>query len=200
MNRLLLVASRSTYRIRPRRDCPQPIAPVRAFSSSLLRCIDEEDSDFASKRSKKTPTAAPSFYDTLQHPEDRKLYDSLTPEERIEYEEAYAKFDAEMSSPAVQRELQAGLSQAVYEFNQEVPPSDPVPNRRIKHGIMSMGEDDEIDSGEDDIFQGDDISSLAHGQLEQQREIRQYARIAAWEMPLLASTAPSSPPLLTFRD
>jgi len=44
-----------------------------------------------------------------------------------------------------------------------------------------------IDSQEDPEFQEDDITSLAHGELEQHREYREYARLAAWEMPLLSS-------------
>ena len=32
----------------------------------------------------------------------------------------------------------------------------------------------------------DDMPSLAHGELEQHREMRHYARLAAWEMPLLS--------------
>lgn len=43
------------------------------------------------------------------------------------------------------------------------------------------------DYGEEDEFEEDDISSLGHGELEQHREMRDYARIAAWEMPLLSS-------------
>lgn len=34
----------------------------------------------------------------------------------------------------------------------------------------------------------DDITTLGHGELERHREMRHYARLAAWEMPLLAST------------
>jgi small subunit ribosomal protein S35 len=40
--------------------------------------------------------------------------------------------------------------------------------------------------GEDD-FEEDDITSMAHGKLEEHREFREYARITVWEMPLLAS-------------
>jgi len=40
--------------------------------------------------------------------------------------------------------------------------------------------------GEDD-WEENDIMSLAHGKLEEHREYREYARIAVWEMPLLAS-------------
>jgi len=40
----------------------------------------------------------------------------------------------------------------------------------------------------------DDITTLGHGELEKHREMRHYARLAAWEMPLLASTCTSSLP------
>lgn len=56
---------------------------------------------------------------------------------------------------------------------------------RPKDGFWMEGEED---MGDDEEWHGDDISSTAHAELEQQREIREYMRIAAWEMPLLAST------------
>ncbi|KAI1148218.1 mitochondrial ribosomal subunit protein-domain-containing protein [Nemania diffusa] len=46
-----------------------------------------------------------------------------------------------------------------------------------------------------DKFDEDDIMSLAHGKLEEFREYREYARIAAWQMPLLSKLAtPFEPP------
>ena len=53
---------------------------------------------------------------------------------------------------------------------------------REKRGFWNEGEPN---MGEDEVFQGDDLSSMGHGELEQHREIREYARYAAWEMPLL---------------
>lgn len=99
-----------------------------------------------------------------------------------------------MTSPEVESELQGMVSQAVYETSAEVPPDTSVV-QRIKPGLFAMGEAEEQDSGEDEEFEGDDITSLGHGELEQHREIRHYARIAAWEMPLLSSTRlfPSPP-------
>ncbi|EFW99327.1 37S ribosomal protein [Grosmannia clavigera kw1407] len=48
--------------------------------------------------------------------------------------------------------------------------------------------------GEDE-FRGDDITSMAHGKLDELRERRHYARLAAWEMPLLSKLAkPFEPP------
>ena len=58
--------------------------------------------------------------------------------------------------------------------------------RKPKDGLMSMGEEPG-EGMEDPEFEEDDITSIAHGQLEQHREYREYMRIAAWEMPLLSS-------------
>lgn len=59
--------------------------------------------------------------------------------------------------------------------------------RPAREGFWMEGE---ADMGEDEEWHGDDITSTGHAELEQQREIREYMRIAAWEMPLLASTLP----------
>lgn len=40
-------------------------------------------------------------------------------------------------------------------------------------------------------FDGDDITSVAHGKLDEVRDMRQYARLIVWEMPLLSSTTSS---------
>lgn len=55
---------------------------------------------------------------------------------------------------------------------------------RGNYGFFAMGEETE-DPGEDPEFMADDISSTAHAELEQLRELRQYARVTAWDMPLL---------------
>lgn len=60
-----------------------------------------------------------------------------------------------------------------------------VPQKRQKLGLLNMNEKDSI---EDPEFEEDDVTALAHGDLEQHREYRKYARLMAWEMPLLTST------------
>ncbi|KAG5920845.1 hypothetical protein E4U42_006056 [Claviceps africana] len=56
-------------------------------------------------------------------------------------------------------------------------------------------EDPETNTEEHDEFDEDDITSMAHGKLDEVREMRHYARLAAWEMPLLAKFAkPFEPP------
>lgn len=56
----------------------------------------------------------------------------------------------------------------------------PVDTRKV--GFWGEGEES---LGKDEDYYGDDITSLAHGDLEQHRELREYARLIAWELPLL---------------
>ena len=53
-------------------------------------------------------------------------------------------------------------------------------------------EDKLTDEKDDEDFVGNDITSMAHGKLEEIRERRHYARVTVWEMPLLASPFPLS--------
>ena len=163
-----------------------PIRPSRAFTTSpITRRKDDEDynDDDNPINSSRTPS---SLVESLD-PHDRAFYDSLSPSERKEFEENARKLDEHMTSSAVEARLSAAVSQAVHEVSLESPQSDALPTR-IKPGFMAMGEEDEQGTGEDEEFEDDDISSLGHGELEQHREMREYARIAAWEMPLLIST------------
>lgn len=120
------------------------------------------------------------------HPDDLTFYNTLTPADREDFERTAQKLSEHMSSPRVESALSAEVSNAVSEFLNEAPQAQ-VNIPKIKPGLMAMGEMDEQDVGEDEEFEGDDMTSLAHGELEQHREIREYARIAAWEMPLLSS-------------
>lgn len=64
------------------------------------------------------------------------------------------------------------------------------PKISISRSFWHEDEDDSdmiTDERDEDEFDEDDIMSMAHGKLEEFREYREYARIAAWEMPLLSS-------------
>ncbi len=170
-----------------------PIRPFRAFTSSPVSPrrnneddYDDDDEDYDDDEmlpSKRVPVA---FIDTLD-PHSRAHYESLSPADRKEFEAAAHRLDAHMNSPAVEARLSAAVSEAVYHISQEVPDDESLPPK-IRPGFAAMGEVDEQGSGEDEEFDDDDITSLGHGELEQHREMREYARIAAWEMPLLSST------------
>ncbi|KJZ78225.1 hypothetical protein HIM_02263 [Hirsutella minnesotensis 3608] len=56
-------------------------------------------------------------------------------------------------------------------------------------------DDPETNTEEHDEFDEDDITSMAHGKLDEIREMRHYMRLAVWEMPLLSKLAkPFVPP------
>ncbi|PVI05091.1 hypothetical protein DM02DRAFT_555168 [Periconia macrospinosa] len=69
---------------------------------------------------------------------------------------------------------------------------DPVDMGPKKEGFWAEGEKS---LGQDEDYYGDDITSDGHGQLEHHRELREYARLIAWELPLLNQLArPFEPP------
>lgn len=201
--------------LRSRRRLPshlcQPtiqIPSTRAFvtSSSLLSedsqgSKDSPDSNDATGNSTSPPTeadlssidastptrvSAADFAASLD-PGDRREYDALPPEEQHEYQVLAEAFTAHMSRPSVESRMHSVVANAAHAAELEEPHSDYVPEKSVS-GFANMGEEDEKQYPNDREFQEDDITSAAHGQLEQHREIREYARIAAWEMPLLSST------------
>lgn len=114
-------------------------------------------------------------------------YFDLPPSERQQWKAEAKQMHDYMTSPSTKSELSNDVAQAIYETAEESPHV-PLNIPRIKPGLFAMGEMEPQESGEDEEFEGDDITSLGHAHLEQHREMREYARIAAWEMPLLSST------------
>jgi len=82
------------------------------------------------------------------------------------------------------------IQQNIPEELKRAPPFREMKIRRPKPGALNMGMKQTELPEDDPEFEEDDITSLAHGQLEQHREFRHYARLAAWEMPLLTSESP----------
>lgn len=58
--------------------------------------------------------------------------------------------------------------------------------KKMKPTFLNLGDPEPFDE-EDREDDHDDISTLAHMELERVREIRHYNRLAAWEMPMLSS-------------
>ena len=63
--------------------------------------------------------------------------------------------------------IQSNINRMRREILKDVPDdrelSTPTRGRRYQTGLMAMGEEDEEDEGDDEIFEGDDITSLGHG-------------------------------------
>ena len=194
-NRLGFKALRNTSGIPARRKAPPFACPNQAFHTTPLR-RRREDSEASSSSSQKAKRQPFKFSLSDFDSRERSAYQSLTPQERDQWREEAEQMHEHMSSPQVESELQGLVSRAVYETAEAVPHVEPTV-KRIRPGLFAMGEEEEQDSGEDPKFEGDDITSLGHGELEQHREMRHYARLAAWEMPLLSST-PCTPSLILY--
>lgn len=178
IRRLGYHALRYTSRIPSRRKSFLPLGPLRLFHVTPIY-----NNDLIQEPSK------PFVFDvSALSPNDRHTYNLLSSEDKIKFEEEAKLFHEYMNSPKVESELNSEVSQALAESAQQFEPAE-IKIPRIKVGLMAMGEDEEQESGEDDEFEGDDITSLAHAELEQHREMREYARIAAWEMPMLSSVS-----------
>lgn len=67
-----------------------------------------------------------------------------------------------------------------------------------RNGMGWWADDEDDEMGQypdmDDEWDENIISSIAENELQLHREIRQYTRVAAWEMPLLTSMPSSVPP------
>ena len=182
INRLGYLALRYTSRIPSRRKCQPLVIPFRTLHTTPIYRRDDDSEPPAEKK--------PFDFLSSLDKDGRAYYDTLSSEEKAKMEEVAYKLDEYMTSPKVQSDINAEVAEASAELQAEKRRLESPPSftEKIKPGLMAMGEVDPQDVGEDEEFEGDDISSLAHGELEQHREMREYARIAAWEMPLLTST------------
>ncbi|KAL8928568.1 MAG: hypothetical protein Q9208_001802 [Pyrenodesmia sp. 3 TL-2023] len=200
-NRLGFALLRHSHRIQCRRKQRLGLVAYRPLHSTRIYRTPPDDVDDA-RRPNAPKNLSSSSHGGLD-PQARQQYDLLSPEERVQYQKEEQAAQEHLNSPAMESEMQGLVSQAVYDINKETPRGRQPPER-ITPGLMAMGEVDEQGSGEDDEFDGDDITSIAHGELEQHREIRDYARISAWEMPMLSKLAkpfvlPSAKKPLRFR-
>ena len=180
INRLGFLALRYNSRIPLRRKAQPLLVPFRSLYTTQIYRRDDDAESPAEKK--------PFDFLASLDKDGRAYYETLSPEDKAQFEDVAHKLDKHMTSPEVESDLNGVVSQAAYESQKKFAQIDiPTLPERIKPGLMALGEVDPQDTGEDDEFDGDDISSLAHGDLEQHREMREYARIAAWEMPLLSS-------------
>lgn len=116
------------------------------------------------------------------------MYDMMSPEERAEFDAENRRLVAEYNDIEKRREAFAELDSSANQIDKEADIR--FEDVRMKHyGFWGDEEDDEfaqVEDGDEEI-NDDEITSMAHAEMELHREMREYARIAAWDMPLLSS-------------
>jgi len=160
----------------------KPIGRRRAFSATVPTQDDEP--------------ANPKYEEAIQK------VDRSKGNMRQRFEQDMDKMLAEQDEELEEDEddVMGNLSELMGEWDEEFDElSDPPPQRgkvQVSDSFHNYGEPNdedqpmELDDEGDDEDVTDDYSNmtvLAHGELQQHQEIRHYARLAAWDLPLLSS-------------
>lgn len=172
---------------------PKPIRPLRQFrrplSSTTFRFAEKPDQEAEEFLNNLETPAKPYTVEDLD-PHERASYEVLSKEEQTRYLAIQNHFKAVTES----EEIESLSEDEAVVFARELDRSGVVPNpveernlQKLREGFWQDEEDDEFGQTEDgDDEKSDDlITSVAESELEVQREIREYTRIAAWDLPLL---------------
>ena len=100
-------------------------------------------------------------------------------------DKAIKDLDPEKMQQELEKRIEAKMERK-FRFQDEEEEIQPR-KRKLKQTFMNMGEHEPWEEDTTMPDDDDDIPTLAHQELEQHREMRHYARLAAWEMPLLSS-------------
>lgn len=127
------------------------------------------------------------------------LIEKLPKDVKKEVKQFNAKEEETVSSPEeiarVTAEMGAEVSKSIAAYERDKPHVQKEKKKLPKPSFWDYGEEKETSRiATSDDYQGDDLNELGHAELEQHRELRQYARIAVWEMPLLSSTCETLSP------
>jgi hypothetical protein len=203
-----------------RREKPAPKIPEPVYFRDIDRELRELEQEGGFRRQtqaqvdefQKLYNPEPSDYLTPEVPltlddltrDERKDYDALSSEKRNDYLPRLNHYKA--LSEATDRQMDDETQQKVISQSNRANPLDLKPrlatDAKSGMGIWAEDEDDELGQSpdNDDDIDPSAITSVAESELQLHREIRQYTRVAAWEMPLLTSMLTTRPLASFFRS
>jgi small subunit ribosomal protein S35 len=157
----------------------------RAFATSSRRLADEkagqdEEGDGEAYKTLDLKLLNKAFLDGVT-PESLRQLDELAKNNGYTTVEEY--IEATMRETPGWASEDRALEEDLYK--------DDVGEKPNKSSFWFDEDDPETNTEEHDEFDEDDITSMAHGKLDEIRDMRHYDRLAVWEMPLLASGCPS---------
>lgn len=155
---------------------------TRRFSSSPFTYLPK-DADESNDFENLPEYSVEKFTDA-----EKSMYELMSSEERAVFDAENKRLVKLWNDPALRKETEAMIesSAARVDKDSRMRFED---IRERNRGFWAEEEEDEFSNAEDgdDTFNDDEITSMAHAELELHREVREYARIAAWDMPLLSS-------------
>ncbi|KAE8148983.1 mitochondrial ribosomal subunit protein-domain-containing protein [Aspergillus avenaceus] len=181
--------------------------PYRSFSVTSPSLISEDPPVPQPPRDPRPDELppVPEYHPDLLSKEERMTYDMMSPEEREQFDSEARTMAEKFNNPKARAAAFEHLDKLVAQLDKQHPVRFDE-TREKKTGFWAEEEDDEFSlvPDADDEFHDDEITSMGHAELEQHREIREYTRIAAWDMPLLGKlaqpfTLPPETHILRFR-
>ncbi|KAL4887045.1 mitochondrial ribosomal subunit protein-domain-containing protein [Aspergillus karnatakaensis] len=148
---------------------------------------------------------APEYSLDILTKEERQMYDLMSPEEQEAFHSENRRAVAHFNDPGSRAAKFSEIDKQFQQMHRRDPPPVWFQQQKKVRGFWAEDEDDEFGLWEDnDDYHDDDITSMAHAEVELHREVREYARIAAWEMPSLSKlakpfTLPPESHILRFR-
>ncbi|CRG87579.1 hypothetical protein PISL3812_04597 [Talaromyces islandicus] len=178
---------------------------TRFFSPSPLTYARKDDSDEPKDISPMELEQIPEYSIKDFTKEEKTMYELMSPEEQAVFDAENKRFVDMWNDPAERQRDSAMIEEGAKRVDRESQMRfEDVKDRG--RGVWANEEDDEFAQTEDgdDVFHDDEMTSMAHAELELHREIREFARIAAWDMPLLSKLAkpfelPKKNQILRFR-
>ncbi|KAJ5136204.1 hypothetical protein N7448_004758 [Penicillium atrosanguineum] len=181
--------------------------PARSFSNSPFRFVSDDRVVPPPPKDLKAEDypAAPEYSPDLLSKEDRSMYDMMAPEQRAQFDADNRRLVAEFNDVEKRAAMFAELDKKVNQIDKE----EDLRFEDIRgkqRGFWAEDDPDEfaqVEDGDEEI-NDDEITAMAHAELELHREVREYARIAAWDMPMLSKlakpfTLPPDTHILRFR-
>ncbi|KAL4896817.1 mitochondrial ribosomal subunit protein-domain-containing protein [Aspergillus ambiguus] len=181
--------------------------PSRSFGASASRFLPEDPPIPPAPREPRPEDLPPmaEYSPDLLSKEERSMYEMMSPEEKAQFDAENRRLVEEFNDPQKRAAAFAEIEKSVSQLEKDEPMRfEDVREKRA--GFWAEEEDDEFGLVEDadEDFNDDEITSMAHAEVELHREIREYARIAAWDMPFLSNlakpfTLPPQTHILRFR-
>ncbi|KAK2788793.1 37S ribosomal protein S24, mitochondrial [Onygenales sp. PD_12] len=167
--------------------CPSAFKPTRQFApfSHASRLRSDDDSNVFH---------IPDYSPDLLGPSERAEYEALTAEDKKVYDQEFATI-----AQALRNE---NHTQTLRQMDKEAQQISSEVHLESEQDLEQWCYDAEPD--ESIMYKEDGMNQMAYDELHQHQDIRHYARIAAWEMPLLSKLAkpfelPAQTQILRFR-
>jgi small subunit ribosomal protein S35 len=151
-----------------------------------------DDLDFSSLEISEMDTPAKPITVADLNPEARADYEAMPRDKR----ERWLATENHLAAMLENNNLDDNeeITRSVNQVSREISRDFPMPRMAMERkdiGFWAEDEDDEfgLSADNDDDYDESHITTVAESQLEVHREVREYMRIAAWDMPLLGSFA-----------